>query len=206
MTPRIGAGRPRAASGFGSPAVPRPRVAEPERRQEWSRGGLGPAVVDGDRTRMSSGTAFAYSTNDVEVAVVVEDAGVEQLVLELRPRPPPVGLHEVAVRELALRILVEVLHVRVRRRRVEVEVVLLDVLAVIALAVGQAEQALLQDRVAPVPQREREAEALLVVGDAAEAVLAPAIRARARLVVGEVVPGVAVARCSPRGPCPTGAR
>ena len=79
-----------------------------------------------------------------------------------------------------------------RRRAVEVEVVLLHVLAVIALAVGQAEQALLEDRVLAVPEREREAEPLLVVGDAGQAVLAPVIGARARLVVAEVIPGVAV--------------
>ena len=70
-----------------------------------------------------------------------------------------------AVGVLPLRVLVEVLHVGVGRRGVEVEVVLLDVLAVVALAVGQAEQPFLQDGVPPVPQREREAEALLVVGD-----------------------------------------
>ena len=43
-----------------------------------------------------------------------------------------------------------------------------------------------------VPEGEGEAEALLVVGDPAEAVLAPAIGAGAGLVVAEVVPGVAV--------------
>ena len=67
--------------------------------------------------------------------------------------------------------------------RVEVEVVLLHVLAVVALAVGQAEQPLLEDRILAVPQRQREAEQLLVVADAGEAVLAPAVGARARLVV-----------------------
>ena len=107
------------------------------------------------------------------------------------PAPAPAGLDQVGVRVGRLRILVEVLHVRVGRRAVEVEVVLLDVLAVIALAVGQAEEALLEDRVLAVPQRQGEAEPLLVVGDAGQAVLAPAIGARARLVVGEVVPGVA---------------
>jgi len=40
------------------------------------------------------------------------------------------------------------------RRRVEVEVLLLDVLAVIALAVGQAIQALLQNRITLVPEGE----------------------------------------------------
>ena len=99
------------------------------------------------------------------------------------PAPAAAGLDEVGVGERRLRILVEVLHVRVGRRAVEVEVVLLDVLAVIALAVGQAEQPLLEDRVLAVPQGQREAEPLLVVGDAGQAVLAPAIGARAGLVV-----------------------
>src|SRR5207249_6973177 len=100
-----------------------------------------------------------------------------------------VRVHQIAVRERGLRVLVEVLHVRVRRRRVEVEVVLLDVLAVVALAAGQPEQALLEDRVAPVPQRQREAQPAVIVGDSGDAVLAPAVRARARVIVRKGVPG-----------------
>ncbi len=99
---------------------------------------------------------------------------------------------EVPVGELALRVLVEVLHVRVGRRRVDVEVVLLHVLAVVPLAVGEAERALLEDGVPLVPEGEGEAQALLVVGDPAEAVLAPPVGPGAGLVVREVVPGVAV--------------
>ena len=64
-----------------------------------------------------------------------------------------------------------------RGRAVDVEVVLLHVLAVVALAVGEPEQPLLQDRVALVPQRQREAQPLLVV-----------------------------ARCPPARPRPTGRR
>ena len=89
-------------------------------------------------------------------------------------------------------ILVQILHVGVRRRAVDVEVVLLDVLAVVALAVGEPEQPLFQDRVPLVPERERKAQPLLVVGDSAQAVFAPPVGARARLVVREVVPRVAV--------------
>ena len=74
-----------------------------------------------------------------------------------------------------LRVLVQVLHVAVRRRAVEVEVVLLHVLAVVALAGRQAERPLLQDRVGAVPQREREAQQLVAVADAGQAVLAPAV-------------------------------
>src|SRR5262249_16097506 len=49
-----------------------------------------------------------------------------------------------------------------------------------------------QDRVALVPEREREAEALMVVRDAEDAVLAPAMHAGARVIVGERLPRLAV--------------
>src|SRR5207249_4581131 len=83
------------------------------------------------------------------------------------------------------------LQVRVGWSRVEVELVLLDVLAVVALAVGQAEEPLLEDRVLAVPQGDGEAEELLIVRDYCEPVLAPAVRPRARVAVAEVVQGVA---------------
>jgi hypothetical protein len=76
-------------------------------------------------------------------------------------------------------------------RTVEVEVVLLDVFAVVALAVCQPEQAFLEDRVLAVPQSQGEAESLLVIGNAGQAVLAPTVSARAGLVVAEVIPGIA---------------
>jgi hypothetical protein len=128
----------------------------------------------------------------VEVAVLVEDAGVEELVLHVVPRAPAVCLHQIGVRIRRLRVLVEKLHVRVGWRAVEVEVVLLDVLAVVALAVGEPEEALLEDGVLAVPQRERETEPLLVVGDPSQAVFTPAIRPRSGMIVGEEVPGVSV--------------
>src|SRR5262249_15848290 len=95
-------------------------------------------------------------------------------------------------------------HVAVRRRRVEIVVELLDVLAVVALGAGDAEEPLLQDRVAPVPDSEREAEAPLAVADPEEAVLAPAVSAAARVIVREVNPGIPVGGVvlAHRGPLP----
>jgi hypothetical protein len=78
------------------------------------------------------------------------------------------------------------------RRRVEVPPDLLGVLAVVSLAAGQAEDALLDDRVPLVPEREREAQLLVEVADPREAVLAPAVGAGAGVVVRKVGPGVAV--------------
>jgi len=78
----------------------------------------------------------------------------------------------------------------VGRRRVEVEVVLLDVLSVVALAVGQAEEALLEDGILAVPEGQGEAEDLTVVRDPCQAVLTPAVGPRPGLIVAEVVPCV----------------
>src|SRR4030095_4318999 len=83
-------------------------------------------------------------------------------------------------------------HVRVRRRAVEVKIILLDVLAMVCLAVGEAEQALFQNRIALFPQRQRKAQPLFVVADSSQPVLTPPVSSRTRLVMGEIVPSVAV--------------
>jgi hypothetical protein len=77
-------------------------------------------------------------------------------------------------------------------RAIEVEVILLDVLAVIALAIGQAKKAFLYDRIFAVPQRHRKAQQLLIVRYSGEPVLAPTVRPRTRLIMAEIVPGIAV--------------
>src|SRR5687767_4690223 len=154
-------------------------------------GGLGAAVEDADPDEEVFGGRLGVLDEDVEVTIVVKDAGVDQLVLWLRAAPRGVRRYEVVVGVRSVRVLVEVPHVRVRGGAVEVVVILLDVLAVVPFAVGEAEEALLEDRVVSVPERKCEAELLPVVGDAGEAVLAAAVGTRAGLVVGEVVPGVA---------------
>src|SRR5205085_6958023 len=73
-----------------------------------------------------------------------------------------------------------------------VVVTLLYVLAVIPFAVGEPEQPFFQDGVAPVPERHRKAQPLLVIADAEQAVFAPPVGAAARRVVSERLPGAAV--------------
>ena len=171
---------------------PRPHIAKPDGRQQVQRRRIGPAVVDRDSHEHVFGRRLGVFHEHVEVAVVIEDPGVEQLVFEVVTPACPVGVDDLGVRICRLGILVEVLHVRVGRRGVEVEVVLLHVLAVVPLAVGQAEQALLQDRILAVPERQREAQQLLVVRDAGQAVFTPSIGTGPRLIVAEVTPRVAV--------------
>jgi hypothetical protein len=129
---------------------------------------------------------------DVEVPVVVEDAGVDQLEFGIVARTRTIARDQFVVREGPLRVLVEHPHVGMGGRRVEVEVVLLDVLAVIALGPGQSEEALLEDRVLSVPHGQCQADLLLAIADAGNAVLVPPIGPRTGVIVREVLPGPAV--------------
>jgi hypothetical protein len=135
---------------------------------------------------------FGIVYEDVKVAVVIEDAGVQQFVLHLVPGATTVYRYQVGVGIGRLRVLVEILHVRVGRRAVEIEVILFHVLAMVAFAVGEPEEPFLQDWVLPIPHGQRETEALFVIGNAGETILAPAVGARAGVIVGEEIPGVTV--------------
>jgi hypothetical protein len=149
---------------------------------------LRPRVHHADGHEQVVGVGLRVVDLDDPVAVLVERAGVEQLVLGLVLPPAPVLGEEVAVGELALRVVIAPAVPRMARRRVEVPPVLLGVLAVVPLVAGEPEDPLLQDRIAAVPEREREAEPLLDVGEAGEPVLAPPVGARARVVVREGLP------------------
>ena len=170
---------------------PGPGVPEPERGQQMKRRGIGAAVAGRDLDQNILGRGLGIFDEDVEVAILIEDARVQQLVFEFLPAAAAIGVDEVGVGICGLRIFVEIFHVGVGRGRVEVEVIFLHVLAVISLAVRQSEQPLLEDGVLAVPHRQGEAKLLLVVADARQPVLAPVIGARTRLVMGEVVPGIA---------------
>ena len=60
---------------------------------------------------------------------------------------------------------------------VQVIIIFLDVLAVIALSIGQPERPLLENRVLAVPQGECKAQPLAIMADTGEAILAPMIGA-----------------------------
>jgi hypothetical protein len=78
------------------------------------------------------------------------------------------------------------------RCAIEVKVILLDVFAMITFAVGQPEQAFLEDRVISIPESQCEAETLFVVGYAREAILPPVVGTRSCMIVWKVVPGIPI--------------
>ena len=71
---------------------------------------------------------------------------------------------------------------------------LFALVAVVTLAVRQAEHTFLQNRVFAVPKGEREAESLRIVADSGQAVLAPTISPAAGVIVRKIFPSVAVGR------------
>jgi hypothetical protein len=165
-----------AQMGLGDGEIsPAPHVAEPQVREHVNRRRLGPPVLDRHAEHEVVGAALGPLHEDVEVAAIVEEARVLDLELRLVSRAP---LREEALVGIgALRVLVEVLQVRVRGCRVEVVVELLHVLAVIALLVRHAEEALLEDGVLAIPERDGEADPLRLVAHACEAVFPPAVGA-----------------------------
>src|ERR1700694_5180637 len=90
--------------------------------------------------------------DDVEVAAIVEDAGVDQLELRIVTAAAPVLFDQPPVRKLPLRILVKHPLVRVTGKGIEIEVALFDVFSMIALTGYDAEVALLQDRLPRAPE------------------------------------------------------
>ncbi len=186
----FGAGGERRTHDVGRPG---PLVSKPELRDEVQRRGGGAAIVCGDACEQIGRRALRVLDDDIEVFIVCEEAGVQNLEFGIEPGSRGILVDQPAIRKGPLRILVEGFHVRVRRHVVEVVVQLLDILAVIALMAAKAEKALLEDRVRTVPERRREAQPLVAVADPEDAVFAPAVRSRARLLERKIIPRVAIA-------------
>ena len=157
-----------------------------------SSAGCWSTVDGGDADQHIVNRGLGILHNDIEIAVVVKDPGVDEFVLQGLPIPPPVFFDKLAVGKGGLGIFVEILHVGVGGRGVEVEVILFDVLPMVAFVAGEAKQALFENGIVAVPQGQGKTQALMIIGNAGQAILAPAIGAGAGLVVGEIVPGSAI--------------
>ena len=169
-------------------AAPGPGVPEPQLREHVHHARSRRAADDREADEEVLGLGLGVLDEELAPAAV-EDPGVHQLQLGHVPAAQPVLVSKRLVGERGERVAVERLQIRARRHRVEVVVLLLHVLAVVALQPPEPEEPLLQDGVAAVPQRRREAEQPLVVGDAEQPVLAPAVGAAAGVLVGKVRPG-----------------
>ncbi len=149
--------------------------------------GLLAPVVGGDLHQDVVRVGLGVFDIDVEIAVIVEHASVGQFEFRHLPGPAPVLLRQAFVRKRTLRIFVKHLQVGVGRGGVQVVVEFLHILAVVGFAVGEPEQPFLEDRVLSVPQHQGQAQVLVLVADAGNAIFAPAISAATRLFVAEII-------------------
>src|SRR6478736_2848990 len=172
--------------------APRPAIAKPQRRQQMQLRRFRPAIMDADLDEDVLGRFLGVFHEHVEVAILVKDAGLQEFILKFVPAAALVGADQLPVGIRGLRILVEILQVGMRRRAIEVKIIFLHVLAMIALAVRQPEQAFLQDGIFAVPECERETQPLAIVRNPGQTVFAPPISAGMRLLVAQIIPGVAV--------------
>jgi len=81
VTPRL----PSPQAGTSAVLVPGPGVAEPERGQEVEFGWVWSTIGGGDTDQDVVGRTLGIFDENVEVAVLVEDARVQQLILEGMP-------------------------------------------------------------------------------------------------------------------------
>ena len=107
---------------------------------------LRPAIPRGDPNENVFGGGLRVFDKNIEIAVFVENARVDQFVFGIVTRPLLVLNAQLIVGKRRLRILVEVFQIAVRGNRIEIVVILLHILAVIAFEIRQTEKPLLEDR------------------------------------------------------------
>src|ERR1700735_5575060 len=100
---------------------------------------------------------------NIKVTILRENSSIYQLVFLILARSFAIFGNQLLVREFSVRILVQIFQIRTGRRGVEVVVILFDVLAMIAFAIGEAEEALFEDRVFLVPHGECETNVLVTI-------------------------------------------
>jgi hypothetical protein len=128
--------------------------------------GLRAGVTRGDANADIVGRSLGVFGIDLPVPIAIEYPGVEKLEFRLIPRAMRVFRPEPLIGKLGLWIVIAPPEPRGGRRRVEIPPIFLSVLAVITLRPAQAKNTFFQDRIAPVPERESKAEALLAVAKA----------------------------------------
>src|SRR5262245_49303499 len=89
-------------------APPAPGIAEPQRREHLNRRGLRAAIAEAEADEDVFRLELGVLHHHVEIAPLVEDPGVDQLILHLAFAPPPVLLDQLMVRVCRLRVLIEI--------------------------------------------------------------------------------------------------
>src|SRR5918995_494767 len=92
-------------------STPAPGISEPQRWEQMDRGGFGTTIGHCDADGDVVGTELGIFGDHIEVAALIEDAGIDQLELGFELAAFPVLPNEPLVGEFVLRVLVEGLEV-----------------------------------------------------------------------------------------------
>jgi len=130
--------------------LPTPRVAQHQLGDQVQRRGR-TVVPRGDLHENVARFDLGILHEDIEITILGEHARVQQFVFRNIGSAPRILRNQIRVGKCSVRIFIEHLQVGMRRRRIQVKIMLFHILAVIALGVGQTEQALFQNRVGAIP-------------------------------------------------------
>src|SRR5215469_16810688 len=137
--------------GFGSPGHHVQRLRNHSVGNTWITLSSGPRLHRVISINKSVGAAFAYSTKTSKYRSPSNIPVSSSSYFGIHTTAMSVGVYQIHIRIRILWIFVEILHIRVGRRTVQVIIILLDVLPMIALAIGQPERPLLEYRILAVP-------------------------------------------------------
>ena len=138
--------------------------------------------------------AFSDFLKDVEIAAFIKHSHVREFPLWAESPQKLVLQAQFCVGILSLRILIQRLGVGMGRRGIQIIITLFDVFAVVAFVPVEPEKTFLEDGITSIPKRWCKAHSTLPICPALQAVLAPAIRPAARVIMRKGVPTIAVIR------------
>src|SRR5437763_9132413 len=105
-------------------------------------GWLRPAIVNRHTDQHIFGIRLRVLYKNIEVPILIKQPRIEKFIFQIFPRSLSVFIHQLALWELLLWILVQVLHVRMGRGAIEIEVLFLHILAMVSCTIGEAKESL----------------------------------------------------------------
>ena len=136
-------------------------------------------------------STFSVLNKYIEVAIVIKHARIDQFVFHLISTATRIFCDEFLVGKSDLRVFEQHFQIRMGGCGVEVVVAFLDIFAVVTLLIRQAKCTFFEDRIFSIPESQGDAELLIGIADAANAIFPPAISPRACHAVRKIIPGIA---------------
>lgn len=135
-----------------------------------------------------------YLNKNIPITIIVENSCVKNLEFGDLAGTIDILRDELFIWKFLLWILVQEFHIRMRRCGVEIVVEFFYVFAMVSLLSRDAIKTLLENGVYTVPERHRETNALVIVGESSKTIFSPSISAGAGVLMREVSPSITISR------------